>query len=186
MILENKTSIPDRILKDVVYHAAKAVGSVRTGRLVVRIAWASSGHGVAYPKTTYYRRAGTKKWRSVDGWMKIWITRPPHSRLKFVYDSAPAFKYDGLRDAESFYKTAAHEARHVRDGQKGVKFGEYNRNWKNRAHEKRAMRSAIKAESRIVSRPGCQDAIIALGIALEAEMNKKEAECAAKRLRKSE
>ena len=43
-------------------------------------------------------------------------------------------------DCPSFVDTLVHEFCHVKDFCDGKKFSQYNRNWKNRPHEKRAMR----------------------------------------------
>ena len=74
---------------------------------------------------------------------------------------------DPLSLAESIFKLAAHEWRHIKDMQKNKEFGEYNRNWKNRPHEKRAEKSKQIAASKIEKVSDYQDAIITLGIEIE-------------------
>jgi len=47
-------------------------------------------------------------------------------------------------DCPDFVKTLIHEFVHVKDFCDAKKFGQYNRNWKNRPHEKRAIRGTKK------------------------------------------
>jgi len=166
MIIFNHTRIATTALKTVLYKAAKAVGSVRTGGVVVKIAQSLHSHGRAERSNPFYFRwalAGKEH----KGHLLTSIDREP-----VLSDGGYIFIWlsnfcEPLRAAEDFYSTAAHEWRHIRDFQKGAKFGQYNRNWKNRPHERRAINSSKRAERTKNSRMDIQDAIITLGIAIE-------------------
>lgn len=173
MIIFNHTKVSTTALKTVLYRAAKAVGSVRTGKVVVIISQSVRGtHGrVDQAGYRFYYRwavAGRKRTRGV---LTPLDRKPIHSDGGFLFIWL-AKGWEALSAAESFYSVAAHEWRHVRDFQKRLSFGQYNRNWKNRPHERRAINSCKRALRIKDSRTDIQDAIIALGIAIEESRRK--------------
>lgn len=74
---------------------------------------------------------------------------------------------DCLTVAESFFSLVAHEWKHVADMQKRKRFGDYNRRWANRPHERRAITVGKRAEKIKDERADVQEAILALAINLE-------------------
>ena len=52
---------------------------------------------------------------------------------------SPGYYEDSLLMATEFFKVAVHEFAHVRDFQRKEKFTGYNKRWKNRPHERRAI-----------------------------------------------
>lgn len=166
MKLYNKTKIPDKVLERLLYRSAKAVGSVRTQKTVVKVTTSQYGcsgvvKGTGFGMWKYYERylkgsgSSTKLIWSDGGYMFL---RVPSSN----------FRQDPLMFSEEVYKLAAHEWRHIRDHQKHVKMDTHKKRWANRSHEKRAMNSAKKAVREIDRREDIQDAI--LNFAIEVEM----------------
>lgn len=185
MKLFNHTKIDNKILERVLYRAAKAVGSIRTGGVVILVK-TSSRHLSGRVKRTYgflYRGwlegwGRNSKYWGYDSDLEIftWFgkaaqavyTDGGYMILKIpVYNAASSSYCDPLDFAKFIYEYAAHEWRHVRDMQKKEHFGKYNRNWKNRPHERRACNSAKKAVKEVDRRSDIQDAIIDLAVEIE-------------------
>lgn len=180
MNLYNHTQIDDKILEQALYKAAKAVGSTRTSKVVVKVTASSRYLGGKVQKAT-------TGWRYYDGFLKNGRTKGEysedlemfvtHDKLiptdgGYMFLRIPATKsgfhfWDPLILAEKIYSTAAHEWRHIRDCQKNARFGQYNRNWENRPHERRANNSREKAKKLAEKRTDIQDAILALGLEIE-------------------
>ena len=169
MKLYNQTKIDDEVLSAILYRAAKAVGSVRTQNTVIKVTtsvWRMHGR-VHRPFYMYYEKflkgqpysgdAGGSLVRSDGGYMFLSIPNP----------SGDQRNWEALDFAEAIYELAAHEWRHVRDFQKGERYGDYNRNWKNRPHERRAISSTKRAVAMVDKDERIQDAIIALGLDIE-------------------
>lgn len=182
MKLYNHTKVPDQILKDVLYHAAKLVGSVRTSNVVVLVKMGKGGGCVkdsipykGYLTNKKYPSEGYKKLVKTDGgWMKIFLLRHKYRNRTYDPQANTHVTADELGIAENFFSTAAHEWQHIKDFQKGKSFGQYNRNWKNRPHEKRAIVAASRAVRNIPKRKGCEDSILDLATTLEdLERNKQ-------------
>ena len=177
MILYNHTKIPDDILTKVLYLAAKAVGSIRTQKVVIKVTTSSqycSGrchklglmyyHGFLrgswdydYSNSEYNKKSDRKLIPTDGGYMFLQI---PVTTKWSRYS-------DPLDLAERIFALAAHEWQHIKDYQKKVKFGNYERNWKNRPHERRAITAAKRADRVKDKRTDIQDAILNLGFAIE-------------------
>ena len=171
MKLYNNTRLDDKILYKVLYKAAKAVGSVRTQKVVIKVTTAQNGNSgcVKCGKGHY----GFYEWH-LKGERR---TAKGRKSQKLIYSDG-GFMFlkicvgrlsgrDPLMTAENIYSLAAHEWRHIRDFQKKEHFGQYERNWANRPHERRAINSAKRADRIKMERPDIQDAIIDLGINIE-------------------
>ena len=180
MKLFNLTKLDDKILKQLLYAAAKKTGmGVRTSKVVVKVSKGNSAHGSVRPTRGWGYYVGwlkgkpRKKWTLNDhqvlysdgGTMLLWIFLPSSSYL--------IGKMDTITIAEKIYSLAAHEWKHVADLQKKKHFGQYNRNWGNRPHERRAIAAAQRADRKKNERPDIQDAIINLAINIEEALNGK-------------
>lgn len=160
MIVHNATRIPTKILLPVLRAAKTAVGSVPT-KVAVLIKWGAHVHGLANDYSMVRENVMGKKWDETK----------PHKYIPcqgFITLYLP-YDWDPLFTARSFFSTASHEFKHVKDFKEHKYFGKYNRNWRNRPHEKRAIRTAkgVMAKFDQGRRPDWQDAVINLGIALE-------------------
>lgn len=174
MELYNHTRIPNKILEPVLYHAAKNVGSVRTGNVVVvaiekrevsharQAAFVYEWFASQWRKPKNKDRAYGRSIRTDGGYVTLHM-----DPLRFDHPH-----YDPLAFAESLYSTMAHEWQHIKDFQKGKRFGDYNRNWANRPHERRAVTAQNRAVRNIEKRDGCADAILDLGIFIESQKKK--------------
>ena len=178
MKLFNKTNIPDDLLKAVIYRAAKAVGSVRTSEVVVKVTTAQYGsHGcVEHHKTC---RWGYYLW-FLEGCRS---NKPGKNKLVysdggfvFLKISANDFRRDPLAWAEGVYALAAHEWQHIKDSQKGVSFDTHRKHWKNRSHEKRAMVAANRAVRTTDRDSRISDAILDLALFMEEAWKPKKEE----------
>ena len=189
MKLYNNTRLDTEILRKVLYRAAKAVGSVRTKEVVIKVTTSSrylSGRvegwwggyyewflsGESAPCTTYSSDLHHSHRRSQRDDTK---GRLVFSDGGFMFLRIPVMgKYnwpdytDPLYLAEEIYRIAAHEWRHIRDKQKKKQFGQYNRRWANRPHERRAVNSANRALRLKDQRKDIQEAILDLALCVEA------------------
>jgi len=173
MRLFNHTKIENKALLAVLHRAAKAVGFVRTGKVVIRATPSIDDHikgAVIDAPSGFY-----------GGFLRPKKAEYNHNQHDLREDMEPivsdggfmflAIPVNGDRDpldlAEEIYRVAAHEWRHIRDKQMGRRFGNYRRRWEDRPHEKRAMRSEQKALKLKERKPEIQEAIIKLGIAIE-------------------
>ena len=88
---------------------------------------------------------------------------------------SPRVKSDPLEFALSVFETAIHEFAHIRDHQDGKSFTDYNKRWKNRPHERRAVAATQDALAEIdkqkLRKEKKDEAILNLALALE-EMKK--------------
>ena len=156
--LINQSCLPDDALLRLLQQAAVAAhvkGPVVT--IVRRGSWHPRGQAhrqrmLINPKTK--RPVSTRV-----GWIELWPRTDYHEA------------YDYVVSYQCFFKTAIHEYAHVRDLQKNKPFGQYNRRWKNRPHERRAIRAADRGVEWISARERRQievnEAILALAIAVE-------------------
>jgi len=191
MKLYNRTDLPDRLLERVLYHAAKNVGGVRTSGVVVL---------VKPTRSIWYSRSCAHRSMIYEWYAKGWTPKQcqarrdagknPLGRLIITDGGWIEIKLYINRDpfygSMNFYEVAAHEWRHVKDYQRGVKFGDYHRLYRNRPHEKRAMQAASTAVRRIYKREGCNDAILELGIALEERQNQRKVQIEQRKCRRKE
>lgn len=161
MRIFNRTKVDTAAIKAVLKAAKTAVGSCPTG-MAIRVSPGHYIHGAAYNYFWVRRKfmgmrnslghGAHKLYVPCDGFFEIWL---------------PIDRGDVLQTAEEFYKCAAHEMRHLRDFAKGLKFDSHRKRYLNRSHEKRAMATACRAAKRLVSRADWQEAVIALGLAIE-------------------
>lgn len=173
MKLFNHTKIDNQVLEKVLYLSAKAVGSIRTQKVVIKITAGQRRLHGRVSRSNYYRWFLVSKRRHLD---KSYTKRDKqviYSDGGTMLLTIPLYYGDSLRTAESIYSLMAHEWRHVKDNQKGIRFGDYNRNWKNRPHERRAMNAEKKAIRVKDKRDDIQEAVINLGIEIERIENSK-------------
>ncbi len=90
---------------------------------------------------------------------------------------SPRSKSDPLEFALSIFETAIHEFAHIRDRQDGKSFTDYNKMWKNRPHERRAVAATQDAlneiEKQKIRKEKKDEAILNLAVALEAMKKKR-------------
>jgi len=175
--LYNHTKIEDRILLEILRQAAKAVGGIRTKNVIIKVTTASrytTGLVESHRYGFFYEGwlEGSGGYRDEDGdwhWNNPKPIRTDGGIMYLKIACGPqGFHYwDPLKLAERIFKLVSHEWRHIRDIQKNQRFGEYNRNWKNRPHEKRAIKSAQVAAMKAEKQDNIQEAILNLGIKLE-------------------
>jgi len=158
MRIYNRTRVDDAAIKAVLKAAKTAVGSCPTN-MAVRVSPGRYVHGLAFNYDIVRRKhmgmrnkLKGKLYVACDGYFDIWL---------------PITRGEVLETAEAFFQIAAHEMRHLRDFKKGLKFDSHKKRWNNRSHEKRAMRSASKAAKKMLKRADWQEAVIALGLAIE-------------------
>lgn len=170
----NHTKIDDKILEKVFYRAAKATGSVRTNKVIVKVN--TSGKyisGVAFKTYGWLYKGWLEKNRKKDAYSLGWIgdaAEKIYTDGGYIVLRIPVwsdFYYDLLEFAEKIYKVAAHEWRHIRDYQKNAIFHSHKIRWKNRCQEKRAMFSEKKAMVIKDKRLDIQEDVINLGIQIE-------------------
>jgi len=184
MKLFNHTKIPDQLLENLLYESAKAVGSIRTAKVAIKVTEnlgnCFAHRGFVYASYMKGERRKNGKWRSrrlIDsdgGWLELnlgawmnkreWIEWIKNEQGEYFLSKT---SLDPMEASENVYKLMAHEWRHIRDFQKGEKFGNYNKRHNDRPHERRANNSMEKAVRMIDKRQGCADAILALAIHLE-------------------
>ena len=180
MKLYNHTPIDDKILYTLLLRAAKSTGiGVRTQNVVVKVThshrylkgWVEQATNWSYLESALTGRSPKKdsedKVIRTDGGY-IFLSIPVVNHL--ATHSFP----DSLELGEKLFELAAHEWRHIADSQKGRKFGDYNRRWKNRPHERRAIRTERKAANLIKTSRLVQEAILEFAIAVEKIRDKKE------------
>lgn len=84
---------------------------------------------------------------------------------------SPRSKHDPLEFALDLFETVIHEFAHIRDRQDNKSFTDYNRQWKNRPHERRAIAATQDVMSNIekqtLKREKCNEAILNLAIEVE-------------------
>jgi hypothetical protein len=158
MRIYNRTKVDDVAIKAVLKAAKTAVGSCPTN-MAVRVSQGRYVHGIAFDYDFVLRKLmGMRNklkgnsYVACDGFFEIWL---------------PTTRFDVLKTAEAFFETAAHEMRHLRDFKKGLKFDSHKKRYYNRSHEKRAMRTASNAAKKMLKRTDWQEAVIALGLAIE-------------------
>lgn len=162
MKIYNQTKILDALLKPILSAAARRIGC-KAKDVIVKITAKRVLHG-SMGKANRYRQ-GIKEWFLKRGSKSDRVIQCSG----FVSITIPlgcGGDYLGL--AEYFYETALHEFKHVRDFHDGEHFGNCNRNWKNRPHEIRAVDATDEALTKGLTSQ-MQEAIIALGIAIEEE-----------------
>lgn len=170
MKLYNRTKIDNKALERILQEAAKAVYHLRTRNVVIRVTTSQYGVGGFVRKL--------QSGMHYEGWLKkgkpkgyydkenYWIsndklvsTDDACMFLKIPVGSYLKYKTNLMDLATAFYGTVAHEWRHIADYQNGAKFGEYNRNWKNRPHERRAIRSKARAMKLLEENEDTQKAV---------------------------
>lgn len=140
MKLYNKTKCPDELLRPIIMAAGQRIGA-RT-KIVVKVLGPRRGsQGHASPGQPYIWHLTSKRYVGVSrkklipsdgGWITLHIPR-----------SHPCC--DALMQAEVFYELCLHEWAHIKDMQERKRFGDYERNWANRPHERRAVRMQEEA-----------------------------------------
>lgn len=178
MKLYNRTRLDNKALERVIYLAGKATRiGVRTSNVVVRVTTSK--------RSCSGRVQRSRGWKYYEGWLKNGKTEGYWSS---ALDFVPTDKFvltdggymflripaksnwagdDPLAAAERFFSLAAHEWKHIADSQKGKRFGEYNKKWANRPHERRAITVGKRAEKIKDERADVQEAILALAINIE-------------------
>lgn len=160
--LYNKSQCPDEILRPIIAAAGRRIGA-RTG-VVVKVLGPCRGHqGHAKHQFRVYSWHLTQKrtkrlGRSIatdGGWIELHVPR-----------RHPADNH--LMLAEQFYRLCLHEWGHIKDFQDGKRFGDYDKRWANRPHERRAIRMEYEAQE-IPMSPTAEKAVLALGLWLESD-----------------
>ena len=129
LILNNHSHYPDELMFTLIASAMKLVG-------IRGITYAQ----VFYPAKTMpsfaFHRKGIPYGINLTGKWKKAVTSG-HIDLHPHYQG----RKDILTWGEQFLDTIVHELNHVKDFEMDRKFGNYDRRWKNRPHEKRAVRN---------------------------------------------
>jgi len=134
MKIYNHTRIPTALLEPLLSEAAKAIGA-RFSRVPVRVTWSSRGaYGRQLDADAIRSNSLARKPRTKEGiYRKVWVK--VDGGYLFIRIGK---KGDPLERAEKAFQIALHEWAHIRDRQRGERFGNYNRRWANRPHERRA------------------------------------------------
>jgi hypothetical protein len=174
--LYNLSSIPTEVLLPVLKIAKRVSGC--QGNVIVKVT-----------RGGYY----TQSRAILCSWvLKSFLSRRSHVKREYrnmgrelrkgrVYTDggivilSPRAKHDPLEFAMDLFETAIHEFVHIKDRQDRKSFEEYNKRWKNRSHERRAIAATQDAMDRIekqaLRKNKKDDAILNLAIAIE-EMKK--------------
>ena len=143
----NQTRLSDDVLIPVVKHAARAIRAKHGKVLIIVRRSRSYGRSSGYmedadwvsrsfiAKRKYTKSSGYTDER--EGHIKckgLIVLRIPKARLGSWAGEGQQAK----GTARNFFKLALHEWGHIYDMQKGRKFDQYNRNHRNRPHERRA------------------------------------------------
>jgi len=110
--LYNRTPLSDKVIRDVLAKAARAVG-VKHGQVLVEIGHGDRMKGEA--NFLVWKRVcarGTRRRRKVKCLGAVSITLPTRRRN---WDHYSQWYGDGLDTAVRFYKLACHEFAHIRD-----------------------------------------------------------------------
>ena len=172
----NHTKIPDELLKPILYRSAKAVGSIRTQKVVIKITtsqYSYSGH--VKPCRIMAYRLWYLEGRYSDKPSKQIMLRSDGGYM-FLRIPVNRFTQDPIAFAENVFNLASHEWQHIKDLQKNNRFGEYNRNWRNRPHERRAITAAKRADRVKDKNEFIQDSILNLALFMEDVWKEKKAE----------
>lgn len=135
--LYNFSRLPDEELRACLEHAAVQAGC--DGPIVVKVTRGgrrvrSCAHRcVSVAKWFLSARARTKRGEYKEGWV------PTNGGYVVLQ---PLHRTDPLDYAEHLYGTALHELAHVADMQQRKPFSQYQRQWANRPHERRAITAA--------------------------------------------
>jgi len=190
MKLYNQTAVPDDIIRAVIKSAAQMLKPrVRHGKVIVKVTRAQvhvSGYAVQanrvlpsevcgkiYTKLGNDINEGRKMIQTDCGWM---LGRLPMPAQPVVWASQP--HREPLAIAEKFFWMIIHEWGHIADFQHNVKcrlgerkrFTQYNRQWKNRPHERRANAYRDEAKERGLT-PEAEEAILNLAVWMEHEVS---------------
>ena len=166
MKLYNRTKLSDDVLTKVLMSAAKTIGNLRTRNVVVKVTTASrsvSGCAEDSKYGKYYEWAldGGRE----DGLpSKLIDTDGGYLFLRIPYKNV---RRDLIELAKYVFEIAAHEWKHIADFQNNRKFGQYNKNWKNRPHEKRAILAQHRAVEKLHQSQSIQNIVIDLAIEIE-------------------
>lgn len=175
MKLYNHTKLDSEICERVILEASKAIGAVpRTKHIPIKVVtckgWSIKGTAykgqkvsLAFMTRRQGRRINYDECRQMieaDGIMVLRI---------------PIFKGRAfLQTAEDVFAIVAHEWRHIRDYQKGLKFDSHSVLYYNRCQEKRARRSEKLAEQNLHKMKEAQEAVLDLAINLEGLAEERE------------
>ena len=160
--LYNNSKIPDNLILPVLQYAFRktrchgdVVVKVTRGGIHTR---SKAERAFSVARWFLSRRSRTKADKLRTGWVK---TNGGYVILQPLLDT----HLDPILMATSIMDTAIHEFVHIKDFQTGKRFAEYNRNWRNRPHEMRAMMGTRD----IVNDPDMkyQDLVLNLGVWLE-------------------
>lgn len=166
----NMTAISDEALLKML-EMAKTLADAR-GAIVSIITRGKRGGGQAHHANKAYvsrKRMGLREFKG-DEYKAI----PTHGG--YIEVNPSLYYEDPLICATRMMRTSIHEYVHVRDFQTHKVFKGYNKNWKNRIHEKRAERKTDEAIEANKSNPAYQDAVLGLAIAIDDHRKKKLAE----------
>ena len=160
MYLENSTPLNDKILLNLSKQAGYAVGT-KIKHVLVIVKPANQTHGIAFSSRWNIGKKLRDKYnnKKINGIIKVFID-------KYIFSNEYNRKLDSRfkEDTKSIYKLIAHELRHVTDDQRGIKSprSEYRKRWKNRKHERRAIRGEKIALKKLESNVLIQEMVMAL------------------------
>lgn len=189
MKLYNKTRYPNELLEQLLVEAGKSVGA-RTSKVIVIVTSAKPGYNHSYGtahRCDYVKRFALDKRQyqkdgihlkrgmvETDGGY-FTLTVPYPFVPKWIKESdiypawSEAHSFDGLSIAESIFKTASHEWRHIRQYQERS-FNFRDQRERAKHHDNRSWeRDAIKASSKAKDKPKnkAQEAMLSLALWIE-------------------
>ena len=158
-IASNTTKVPNEVILPLLEKAAKAI-HMHAGKVAVWI------------------RKGLPGYYSGRAWCNCDMIKMPSGnwkRCKGLFAIVVKPSFDNLRRAGEIYNTTLHELAHIHDGHLGKRFCDYNKLWKNRPHEKRAINACKRALDKNNGHEFAADEILNLAIVLD-ELRRKENE----------
>jgi len=173
MKLYNNTAIPDDLLEFIIKEAAKAIKPrVRHGNVVVKVNRAGERCSGFAERCDYVAKSwlSPRRYKGDHRRVKtdkgLIVLRVPKAGDPILWDSH--LWREPLHIASKFFDLCLHEWGHILDFQKGERFGDYNRRWANRPHERRAECYMEEARERGLSQ-SAQTSILDLAVHLESE-----------------
>jgi len=140
MKLYNHTRFSDRVLRDMLEHASKAIGGVRTDDVVIKVSagrsYSISGKVFRSNQVSNFWTEGARKFKSKNIPFDFIETDKAYMQLIIPYR-----KWDVAGFVKSVFKIMAHEWKHIKDAQEGARFDSHDIPYKKRIQEIRAFQA---------------------------------------------